>query len=332
MNSILSLHAQIPLACAGSMDVYGVQGTHNSVFFWEIDGGAAVDTLYGLNNDSVVVRWDYQRRNHTITVTEYSEFGCAGIPVTASITVNAPVVDIGDNLEVCADTSITIIPALDNPDVTYLWSDGSTGNHLTANEEGTYWVRVTDTDRCIDYDSVYLTVNPLPVVSLGKDTVLCGTQSMVLDPGYFSNYLWSTGDVTHQLEIDGMRTEPEMIWVKVVDFNGCKGGDTIIFEVCDAALLFANMPNTITPGVDGSDDDGFNDEWVIPYIDLFPDAVLEIFDRWGRLVYRTDKVAHEPWRGQSLSGKELPMDAYYFILDIKVAHVKPVTGYVNLIR
>ena len=60
--------------------------------------------------------------------------------------------------------------------------------------------------------------------------------------------------------------------------------------------------------------------------------VLEIYDRWGRLIYRTNDVFGNPWNGESMSGKEMPMDAYYFVLDTKTAHAKPLTGYVNVVR
>jgi gliding motility-associated-like protein len=155
---------------------------------------------------------------------------------------------------------------------------------------------------------------------------------MLVDAGSYSNYQWSTGDIVNPVTIDGRRISPEILWVEVTDENGCRGSDTLVLEVCDASVLFANMPNTITPGVDNSDNDGYNDTWVIPYIEIFPDAILEIYDRWGRLVYRTDDIAGNPFKGETMSGKPLPMDAYYFVLDLKVAHVKPLTGYVNVIR
>ena len=50
-------------------------------------------------------------------------------------------------------------------------------------------------------------------------------------------------------------SEPEVLWVEVTDENGCQGSDTLILEVCDANLLFNDMPNTITPG----DKNGQND-------------------------------------------------------------------------
>jgi len=327
-------HGQsLPFACAGSMEAYGVQGMPNSVYFWELDGGAIIDTIYGLNNDSIVVRWNYDRRDHSITVTEQTEYGCFGIPVGGNVDVNAPVADIGNQEEVCEDTVFTFDGTTTyTSNLSYLWPDGSNGTTYATGNEGYVWVRVTGADQCADYDSAYLTVNPLPDVYIGSDTVLCGTDLLQLDAGFYSNYEWSTGDIINPITVDGMRLEPETIWVEVTDVNGCTASDTLILEVCDAALLFANMPNTITPGPDGGADDGFNDAWIIPNIEKFPDAILEIFDRWGRLVFRTDDIVNNPWKGQTMSGKELPMDAYFFVLDIKVAHVQPVSGYVNVIR
>ena len=93
-----------------------------------------------------------------------------------------------------------------------------------------------------------LLINPLPIVDLGSDTTLCGTETLLLDAGFFANYEWSTGDIVNPIQVDGERTEPETIWVTVTDENGCHGSDTLVLNVCDATLLFRNMPNTITPG------------------------------------------------------------------------------------
>lgn len=320
-------HGQsLPFACAGSVEAYGVTGFPNSVFIWEVVGGTIVDN----RNDSVLIRWDREQGPHSITVVERSEHNCYGEPVGASVPVNGPVADIEDNAEVCLNDIFTFDATTTyGSGVTYLWPDGSTGNTFSTGTEGYVWVVVTGIDDlCSDIDSTYLTVNPLPVVDLGNDTTLCGTETMLLDAGFFASYVWSTGDVVNPITVDGERSEPEEVWVTVTDENGCRGSDTVVFNVCDATLLFRNMPNTITPG----DDNGENDTWHIPFIDLFPDAVLEIFDRWGRLVFRTDDIANTEWDGKSMSGKELPMDAYYYVIDLNIPHVKPMTGYVNVIR
>jgi len=315
----------LPYACAGTTESYGVQGLPNSVFFWEVDGGTITS---GQGNDTISILWDYARRTHTITVTEQSAFGCFGIPMQATVDVDAPVAELGEDAEVCEGETFTFIPeASYRTSLTYLWSDNSTGTTLSAGEAGTYWVRITGTDGCADYDSVNLAVNPLPVVNLGSDTSLCGTDAMYLYAGDFASYRWSTGDIINPLFVDGQRTEPETIWVEVTDFNGCTGSDTIVLNVCDAYILFKSIPNTITPG--GNDQ---NERWIIPNIELFPQAVVEIYDRWGRLIWRTDDIVNNPWAGESMSGQEMPMDAYYFVLDIKVQGVEPITGYINVIR
>jgi gliding motility-associated-like protein len=323
---MLGYGQSLPFACAGSMESYGVQGMQNSVFDWVVDGGTIIS---GAGNDTIILRWNYQRRNHRISVTEHTEFGCAGVPVEATLSIQAPVADIGDQEEICADSRFTFDAETSYlTNVTYLWSDSSTNSTLNTANPGYVWVKITGTDGCADYDSAQLAVNPLPLVYLGEDTALCGTSTLLVDAGNFAYYNWSTGDNSSSVTVDADRKEDEPLWVEVTDDKGCMGTDTMILEVCDAYLLFSNIPNTITPG----DKNGQNDTWIIPNIELFPDAVLEIYDRWGRLIYRTADVANNPWNGETMSGKELPMDAYYYVLDIKVAHTKPVTGYVNLIR
>jgi gliding motility-associated-like protein len=308
------------------MESYGVQGMPNSVFFWEIDGGAISN---GQGNDTIVLRWDYARGSHTIAVTEQTEFGCFGIPVESAVDISAPVADIGDNEEVCLDDSLLIDATTSYiTPLTYLWSDGSTNPVNYQSTEGYVWVQLTGTDHCSDIDSVYVTVNPLPVVDIGRDTALCGSSMIMVDAGIFSTYEWSTGDIVNPLPVDGRRVEPEVLWVTVTDENGCQGSDTMLLEVCDVYLLFSDIPNTITPG----DLNGKNDRWVIPNMDLFPDAILEIYDRWGRLIYRTDDIYNNPWNGETMAGNELPMDSYFYVLDIKVSGIQPLTGYVNLIR
>jgi gliding motility-associated-like protein len=323
---VLGYGQGLPYACTGNMESYGVQGFTNSVFFWTAEGGEIVS---GQGNDTIIIRWDYKRGNHTLSVTEETEFGCFGIPVEAEVEINAPLADIGDDEAVC-DGDLFEFDATTSyiTDISYLWQDGSTNATLVAGDSGYVWVKITGSDGCADYDSAFLTVHPLPVVDLGNDTALCGNAMMLVDAGDFANYQWSTGDIINPLPVDGLRTEPEMLWVEVTDENGCYGSDTMLLEVCDVYILFANIPNTITPG----DRNGQNDRWIIPNIELFPDAVLEIYDRWGRLIFRTNDIFNNPWNGESMSGKEMPMDAYYYVLDIGVSHVKPLTGYINLIR
>jgi gliding motility-associated-like protein len=318
----------LPYACTGSMEVYGVTGLPNSIFMWEIQGG---NIISGNNNDTVVVQWDLRRGSHRIEVMEITQYGCEGVPVFASVNVTSPVADIGDESEICeGDSMIFDAETGYFTPVSYLWHDSSTNSTYVGREEGYVWVTITGTDGCSAYDSAYLSVNPLPVVYLGEDTALCGEETLVLDAGQgYAFYHWSNGSVINPQVVDGRHADNDTLWVTVTDDNGCAGSDTIILITCDFSKYFKDMPNTITP----SRVDGKNDVWRIDNIDLFPDAVLDIYDRWGRLIYHAKGL--DPlnvWDGRSMSGKELPMDSYYFVIDLKYKGMEPLVGYINIVR
>lgn len=318
----------LPYACTGSMESYGVTGYPNSVFIWEIQGG---DIVAGNDNDTIVVHWDARRGSHRLQVVEITEFDCIGNPVQAYVNISAPVADIGDEYEICEGDSIEFdARATYFTPLTYIWSDGSSQSTYTGKEDGYIWVQVSGTDGCTDYDSAYLTVHPLPVIYLGEDTALCGNETLVLNAGSgYSFYEWSTGDIYNPLVVDGRNTVNDTLWVEVTDNNGCVGSDTLVLLVCDFYKYFADMPNTITP----SRIDGKNDVWQIDNIDLFPNAVLDIYDRWGRLVYHAKGL--DPlnvWDGKTMSGKELPMDSYYYVIELNYRGLEPLVGYINIVR
>lgn len=258
---------------------------------------------------------------HTITYTYTDINGCSN-SATQSITVSAPVLELGADREICEGESTTISPT--GTYSSYLWHDGSTGQQYTTSTEELVKLTVTDNNGCKTTDSLYVNVNSLPNVNLGRDTTLCGTESLILDAGSDgTQYTWSTGENTRYITIyEGMKT----IWVKVINEYDCESGDTIGINACSLEDYFENIPNVITPNSDGS-----NDVWRIPELEAFPDATVEIYSRWGMLIFKSAPGYSDPWDGTS-KGKELPMDAYYYIIYPGVAGAKPIVGNVTLIR
>ncbi|MBN2610087.1 MAG: gliding motility-associated C-terminal domain-containing protein [Bacteroidales bacterium] len=322
----VALHGQtLPYACAGSREAYGVKGYENSTFIWTIEGGVIVEDY----SDTVVVEWNWNVGTHRLEVVEVTDANCIGTPVEAYLSVNAPDIDIGNRIEICEDDFITIRPEADyfNP-LTFEWNDGSTGNSLTTDEAGIVWVRATGTDGCYNFDSATIIVNPLPIVDLGRDTSLCGTSTLDLDAGFFALYNWSTGEISNPISIEPASTLADTISVMVTDFNGCRASDTLVVFQCDVEKFFANIPNTIILG-HGSP----NEKWILEHIDLFPGAVVEIFDRWGRLIYHVENPdPFNVWDGRSQAGKEMPMDSYYYVIDLKYRNSKPLVGTINIIK
>ena len=103
---------------------------------------------------------------------------------------------------------------------------------------------------------------------------------------YFNNQNGCDSTVILTLTLDGG-----------VDPDPGPGPDTIAFGESDTLIIY--LPNAITP----TRDDGLNDYFYLPdkYKPLISDFKIEIFNRWGTVVYRaTDKNFR--WDG-SINGK-----------------------------
>jgi gliding motility-associated-like protein len=68
------------------------------------------------------------------------------------------------------------------------------------------------------------------------------------------------------------------------------------------------IPNFFTP-----DGDGMNDFWSPENIEAFPQILIEIYDRYGRVVAEVN--AANAWDG-TYNGKELPTGDYWYVIKL----------------
>ena len=140
---------------------------------------------------------------------------------------------------------------------------------------------MTDINGCSVTDSIFIIVYDLPEVDLGPDRVVCGDEGVVLDAGTDGIvYSWSTGDISQAITV--YMGGPDEYWVEVENEYGCLASDTIIVNDCSLEFYFRDIPTAITPG----DGNGLNDFWEIDKLSSFPQAVMEIYDRWGTLIWK----------------------------------------------
>jgi gliding motility-associated-like protein len=85
------------------------------------------------------------------------------------------------------------------------------------------------------------------------------------------------------------------------------------------------IPEVISPNGDGK-----NDTWIMRNIDLYPNAEVLVYNRWGELVFRSRNIAANPWDGR-YKGKLVPVDSYHYILYLNDGS-KPRTGVITVIR
>lgn len=321
----LASHAQESQwsACVGDTGVYyRVSGWETSTFEWTIEAGT-ITRDYG---DSIIVDWNVGPGVYIITVQETSENGCPGPVRTAAVEVVAPDVSLGGDDYVCEGGTIELSPGDDY--YGYLWHDGSTEASLLTGEEGWVSVEVSDEFGCVASDSVYISVYDLPVVDLGPDTIVCDGEGIDLDAGSDGiDYTWSTGEIGQIITV--YNEENQDIWVIVEDEYQCANSDTVLIKACDAEFYLSDIPTAITPG----EKDGKNDTWVIEKLTGYSQVEVEIFDRWGTLVWRSEPGYSVPWDGTTMNGKDVPMDSYHYIIKLNTGGKKDViTGAITVIR
>ncbi len=91
----------------------------------------------------------------------------------------------------------------------------------------TYYARAEKSPGCFSFDTVHITVYNSPIINLGKDTSICLGQSLNFDAGTgFTNYLWSNGSLTQQINVNTTGT----YYVNATTINNCISKDTIILR------------------------------------------------------------------------------------------------------
>ena len=135
-----------------------------------------------------------------------------------------PLVNLGDEIHYCNGQQ-ALLDATTPGGVSFLWWDGNTNAIRNVSSTGTYWVTVANVIGCKGYDTVKVFEQPLPVVQLGSDTLLCDNANLLLSAQNPQDYHeWQDGSNTMTYDV----TEGGTYSVKVIDKYGCVSGDQIV--------------------------------------------------------------------------------------------------------
>jgi hypothetical protein len=176
-------------------------------------GGTTYSWSTGDTISSVVVTPDISQ-SYVVTVT--NAYGCLASSAV-SVTVNAlPHVTFNGNTTICAGntTTITAIGAS-----TYLWSTGAQTGNVNIGSTGMYYVTATNAQNCSKMDSVYVQVNPNPVVQIAGSNHVCTGSAVTLTASGANAYAWNTGEVSAEISISPIVNTTYT--VTGYDTNGC---------------------------------------------------------------------------------------------------------------
>ena len=165
----------------------------------------------------------------------WSGTGCTSaiVPVTVSVGI-APIVSGGANQQICEGNPTTLSGSGAD---TYQWNNNvQDGVPFTPTTTQTYDVIGTAANGCSDTAQVTVTVNPVPTVNLGPDTMICDynlpyTLNATASAGAIFN--WNTGATNSSIQV----TAPGIYSVIATNGFECSATDTINIEVSGCAGL-----------------------------------------------------------------------------------------------
>jgi len=211
-----------------------------------------------------------------------------------------PAVDLGDDQILCEGDSALLDATF--ADASYLWQDSSRQAVLTVSAPGLYEVLLQNACGSAT-DAVEIRYETLPALSLPNDTLICEDKVLVVNPPVDDlNIMWEDGSTEPRREL----TQPGLYILTAS--NGCATlRDSLLLETrdCDCSWF---VPTIFTPN-----DDGANETMELGYQCDILEFELSIYDRWGKLVYRTD-APENAWDGRSPKGRPCPEGAYAWVI------------------
>jgi gliding motility-associated-like protein len=114
--------------------------------------------------------------------------------------------------------------------------------------------------------------------------------------------------------------------ISVYDANHClQNNDIIILTLDESDEDCIRIPAAFSPN-----GDGFNDLWQIDHLELYRRVLIQIYNRWGQLLYEAG-WNDELWDGK-YNGNPVPTGAYIYYINLGTNSKKPLTGTVTIIR
>jgi gliding motility-associated-like protein len=153
--------------------------------------------------------------------------------------------------------------------------------------------------------------------------------------GSIVSYLWSFGDASpNSNEQNPIHYYPIgtpgsfNVGLTVTDTNGCQDTTYLNFDLIEDFSVY--VPNTIT--LDG---DGLNEGFlpVFSNVDLLKGYEIQIFNRWGQLVWQSEQPA-EAWYGRYKDNKDVQLGTYTWKIKYtdNLTVTRTIVGTVNVIR
>ncbi|MBL4655026.1 MAG: gliding motility-associated C-terminal domain-containing protein, partial [Bacteroidia bacterium] len=338
------------------LHAYNVTGFDSSIYVWTITD-AVISA--GDSTDSITVKWDSLTTNVQLSVIEISKDTCTNYSVTQNILLDAPLMNMANvGTQESDDAKIEV-------DWIYIDNDVYPENvfvYRRVKFSNDIWELINTLSSSLEQyvDSAVLTSkNPYEYKVYGLNA--CGdTLKTVIHNSFLLNgkkdedmetisvnwnryYGWESGVDDYELwrkldkETEYTFYRDMVLDTSVVLTDGYEGfihcyrlkaksgiNESWSNELCVEFEHLLNPPTAISPN-----GDEYNETWTIHNIDLYPEARVMIFNRWGGEVYYS--VGYDNNFDGTRAGQPLPDGTYYYVIDPQIGS-KVYKGYITIIR
>jgi gliding motility-associated-like protein len=309
--------------CKGVKDTLSVSG--GTKYIW--DNGTTKTSYYtgDINSDS------------TIKVYAFNSLGCEDSTDFTIVVRTQPTVTVSASTISCSGYPVLLTATATgtNSPFAYKWSTGQTTDTMTVWPDSSTVYTITASNGCLSTPARTTVTPDMPLLSACCDKViLSGDDTTIVAGGdSIKSYSWSPTVICLNPPLcDSVKVTPTVTTTYTVlgtDAVGCQTERVVTITVETPCFSFT-VPNVFTPNHAGPP----------PYVDNvfyiktqnISDWSIQIFDRWGKEVYKSTNP-NQFWLGTTESGGEAPDGVYYYIISGSCQNnTYKKDGFVQLIR
>ncbi len=272
----------------------------------------------------------------TFTISEIvnneTSCGAGNLSITDSFTIyRLPETPVVNNMEFCQSENATVADLIPNG-TSYIWYASESGSPLSSDTvltSGNYYVATVSPFGCVSQKAivaVIITDLPPPVLQTGGQN-FCGLDSPAPTLANLSANVNGTGTIVwfDALHSGNQLPDSQVLQDGMTYYGfdssattGCISENALAVTVslshCGEDEYELMIPDGFSPN-----GDGINDTFNIPNIEfLFPDFTLEIYNRYGNVMYKGNRNTPD-WDGRSNQSTVIdgvaPNGVYFYIVN-----------------
>ncbi len=276
--------------------ILGSQNPNNFIVTYYLNNTDAENSNNPLN-----INFEAQDMDVVFARVENNSTGCFEITQFTIIVNPLPVVEI-PNQVICLEIGVVTVSAnTNNPDDSYIWSTDETTSEIDITEIGDYAVTVTSIFGC-ETTVVFNVIESQPAnIEVVEIIDFSDPNNITITVTGIGNYAYALDNGAPQESNVFENVTLGYHTITIIDLNGC--------SQVDREVVVIDAPKFFTPN-----NDGYFDTWHISGVETLPGTVVNIFDRYGKLL-KTLNSSSSGWDG-NYNGQRMPTNDYWFVADV----------------